>query len=91
MIQLNRVYDSTSLKSDATYQIDGCLYRFLYKDPYSSVNAPRYKFQAWVGQRRRSDLILNHRQLTSKVYEVEGMLASRNVTATDAAVQLSLF
>lgn len=90
MQKLNCIYDSTELKRSATYQIDGCLYCFLGKKPYSSIQAPKYKFQPLPGQKRRSDLILNRRQLISRVYEVEGMQVSRNSTATATSVQLSL-
>lgn len=91
MNQLNRVYDSTLLNSGITYQIDGCLYRFLHKDPYAKINAPKYEFQPLAGQKRRCNLTLNHRQLMAKVYEVEGMQVNRNATATQESVQLSLF
>ena len=91
MNQLNRIYDSTLLKSTATYQIDGCLYHYAGQDPYATIQAPKYKFIPLAGQRRRSDLVLNRTKLLTRVYEVEGMTVSRNATTTDTSVQLGLF
>jgi len=91
MNQLNRIYDATLLSRSVVYQIDCCLYNFVGKDPYASIQAPKYQFQPLPGQKRRSELVLNHRQLKAKVYSVEGMKVSDNATATKVGVQLSLF
>ncbi len=91
MQELKPVYDSTLLRCNATYQIDGCLYRFLGKDPYCSINAPKYIFSPAPGQRRKSNLVINHRQLLLKVYEVPNLLTSSNTTVTKTSVQMSLF
>ena len=91
MIQLTRVHDSTLLKNSATYQIDGCLYRYAGSDPEASIKAPKYKFVALPGQKRRADVVLNHRRLLTLVYEVEGMTVRNDATAKDTTVQMSLF
>jgi hypothetical protein len=85
------VYDSTLLKTSAVYQIEGCLYRFLWKDPYSTISAPKYVFRPINGQRRQKDLSINRRQLLSRVYEVPGMQVQSNATASESSVQLGLF
>jgi|GEM_PF-805606 hypothetical protein len=91
MKQLNRVYDSTLLTSTATYQIDGRLYRYLGRDPYASIQSPKYRFKPLSGQKRRSDLVLNHRQLMLLVWEVPGMTVSQSAAVTEDSVQLGLF
>lgn len=89
MRQLTRIWDSTSLSKFLVYHIDGCLYRFLYSDPHARADYPQYIFRPLVGQRCKADLQLNHRQLTAKVYEVEGMVA-RNTEAEGNGVQMIL-
>lgn len=89
MRQLTRIWDSTALSKSLVYHIDGCLYRFLYSDPYARVDHPQYLFRPLAGQRRKADLQLNHRQLTAKVYEVEGMQA-RNATVEGNGIQMTL-
>ena len=91
MNQLSRIWDSTLLSGSAVYQIDGCLYRFLYCDPYTSIQAPKYRFRPLSGQRKRSDLVLNRKQLTIRCYEVLLMKANHNASAADASIQLGLF
>lgn len=90
MQDLIKIYDSTLLRTNATYQIDGCLYRFLSKDPYSSVESPKFTFRPLPGQRKQNDLILNKRQLTNRCYEVEGM-PLKDYPQTTQSVQLALF
>jgi len=91
MNKLNRVYDSTLLTSSATYQIDGCLYQYLGKDPYGSIKSPKFRFKPLAGQRKHCELVLNYKQLILRAYEVEGMKVNCNASATDSSVQLSLF
>ncbi|ARV57993.1 hypothetical protein BZZ01_04485 [Nostocales cyanobacterium HT-58-2] len=92
MQQLTLVYDSTSLSIHSIYQIEGYLYRFLYKDPYASIRHPAYVFSPLQGQRRKVNLILNSNKLKAKVvYKVEGMTLEPNMLVTNDAVQLSLW
>ena len=95
MTPLTKVYDATLLSRRSTYQIDGRLYKFLGSDPYANIQSPQYKFRPLAGQKRRSDLVLNHRKLMALVYEVPGMQVFHNASATDVqtaeGIQLALF
>src|SRR5579883_36854 len=91
-LELKKVYDSTSLKSTVAYHIDCYLYRFLCRDAFSPVNAPKYKFSPLPNQRRKSSVTVNHKQLITKVYEVPNYTISSNATDTEEAqMQTSLF
>ncbi|AFZ04531.1 hypothetical protein Cal6303_5656 (plasmid) [Calothrix sp. PCC 6303] len=89
MSQVTHIWDSTLLRKSAVYQINGFLYRYLYKD--GSIKHSSYHFRPLAGQKIKADLKLNHNKLTSCCYEVEGIRATRNTTVTDKTVQLSLF
>jgi len=95
-LELKKVYDSTSLKSTVAYHIDGYLYRFLCRDSFSPVNAPKYKFSPLPNQRRKTTITLNHKQLLTKVYEVPNytITSASADTATEpkeSNLQTSLF
>lgn len=77
------------LSKSLVYSIDGYLYQFRHSDPYARTDFPQYVFKPLVGQRRKADLTLNRRQLTTKVYEVEGMQA-RNTEVEGNSVQMKL-
>jgi len=85
-MKLNSVYDSTLLSSIKVYQIDGILYRFIYKT--GSIKHPQYLFRPLSGQRKKADLTLNHAKLISRCNEVEGMSARAEVFGN--VVQMSL-
>ena len=89
-LELTKVYDSTLLTSTAVYLINGSQYRFLCRDAFASVNSPQYIFEPLPGQRKKSTLTLNHKQLLSKVYEVPNFKVSP-VKTTQPSVQTSLF
>jgi hypothetical protein len=55
-MKLSSVYDSTLLSSRNVYQIDGVLYRYLFKD--GSINAPQFHFTPLAGQRKKADIKL---------------------------------
>lgn len=91
MISTSALHDSTLLTTSAVYRIDAGFYRFILKDPYASLNAPRYIFRPLPGQRRKADLVLNHKRLVSRVYRIDGMKANANITVKSDHIQLSLF
>ncbi len=71
MNNLSLVYDSTLLTQSKVYQIDRTLYQFLYRT--GTIQAPQYIFRPLAGQRKKADLKLNHKALTNRCYEVEGV------------------
>ncbi|BAY96042.1 MULTISPECIES: hypothetical protein [unclassified Tolypothrix] len=88
MSNLNLVYDSTLLTQSKVYQIDRTMYQYLYKT--GTIIAPQYIFRPLNGQRKKADLKLNHKQLTSKCYEVSGMSSNASVISLES-LQLSIF
>lgn len=88
MNNLVRVYDSTLLTQSKVFQIDRNLYQYSHKR--GTIKAPQYVFKPLAGQRKKSDLVLNHRQLTNKCYEVQGMSVNVSVISQES-LQLSLF
>ncbi|MGI2904755.1 hypothetical protein [Tolypothrix sp. VBCCA 56010] len=87
-MQLHQVWDSTLLSSSKCYQIDGVLYRYLYKT--DSIKHPQYVFRPQPGQRKSTDLKLNRNKLTTRCYEVEGMTIKAEVVDNNA-IQMKLF
>jgi hypothetical protein len=87
-VKLNFVYDSTLLSKSKVYQIQGILYRFLYKD--GSIQHPQYLFRPLPGQRKKADLQLNHSKLITRCQEVEGMTTNVSVV-DDKSIQMSFF
>jgi hypothetical protein len=91
MLQTSLVYDSTALSRRAVYEIYGFFYRYKGSDPFASIRAPRYSFEPLAGQRRHAELVLNHRKLTSCVYQVQGLNIKPSDMITGDYIQLSLF
>lgn len=85
---LSIVYDSTLLTNAKVYQIDRTLYQYLYKT--GTIQAPKYHFRPLAGQRKKADLLLNQKQLTTRCYEVSGMSTNALVISQES-LQLSLF
>lgn len=88
MNNLNRVYDSTLLSQSKVYQIDSALYQYRYKT--GTIQAPQYIFRPLAGQRKKADLKLNHKALTTRCYEVEGVTTKSSVLSQES-LQLSIF
>lgn len=88
MNNLNRVYDSTLLTQSKVYQIDRTLYQYRYKT--GTIQAPQYIFRPLAGQRKKADLKLNHKALTTRCYEVEGVTTKSSVLSQES-LQLSIF
>lgn len=88
MNNLNRVYDSTLLSKSKVYQIDRTLYQYLYQT--GTIKAPQYVFRPLSGQRKKADLTLNHKALTTRCYEVGGMSTNVSVISQES-LQLSIF
>ncbi|UKP01364.1 hypothetical protein [Nostoc sp. UHCC 0870] len=88
MKNLNRVYDSTLLTQSKVYQIERTLYQYLYKT--GTIQAPQFIFRPLAGQRKKADLRLNHKALTTRCYEVEGVTTKSSVISQES-LQLSIF
>lgn len=77
MKDLQLITEGSRLSRSCLYQIDGSLYRFLYSDPFVRSDKPRYVFKPLVGQRKRTNKVLNTRKLKLGVYEVVGFRPSQ--------------
>ncbi|BBD63433.1 hypothetical protein NIES2109_62830 (plasmid) [Nostoc sp. HK-01] len=88
MNNLSRVYDSTLLSNSKVYQIDRILYQYLHKT--GTIQHPKYHFRPLAGQRKKADLLLNHKALNTRCYKVLGMLTSASVISQES-LQLSIF
>jgi hypothetical protein len=88
MNNLSRVYDSTLLSNSKVYQIDRTLYQYLFKT--GTIQHPKYHFRPLSGQRKKADLLLNHKTLTTRCYEVTGMSTNARVISQES-LQLSIF
>jgi len=88
MNNLSRVYDSTLLTNSKVYQIDRTLYQYLYKT--GTIQHPKYHFRPLSGQRKKADLLLNHKALTTRCYEVSNMSTNASVISQES-LQLSIF
>lgn len=88
MQNLSRIYDSTLLTEADVYQIDRTLYRYLFQT--GTINAPQFIFRPLSGQRKKADLKLNHKALTTRCYAVEGLSTNSSVI-NQQSLQLSLF
>ncbi|ABA24984.1 conserved hypothetical protein (plasmid) [Trichormus variabilis ATCC 29413] len=87
-MQLNRVYDSTLLSFSKVYQIQRTLYRYLYQT--GTIKHPQYHFKPMPGQRKKTNLVINHKTLINRCEEVVGMQV--NATVIDEnATQMKLF
>lgn len=85
-----RIYDSTLLSKRKVYDIGGTFYRFLYKeDNIQYIQHPQYRFRPLPGQRKRADLIIGHKKLTSTCYEIPG--ATIHSYINEEYIQLSIF
>lgn len=58
------------------------------KQGQSSIHA--YHFRPLAGQRKKADLLLNHKALTTRCYEVTGMSTNARVISQES-LQLSIF
>lgn len=90
MDTLKSVYCGEELQRGAIYQIEGCLYEYLYPDPYARNDCPRYQFRCLQGQRKKTDITLN-RNTIRKAYLVPGYQAQRGSTVQCETIQQSLF
>jgi hypothetical protein len=88
MNNLNLVYDSTLLTQSKVYQIDRTLYQYLYKT--GTIRAPKYHFRPLPGQRKKTDLVINHSTLINRCEEVVGMSVNVSVISQES-LQLALF
>jgi hypothetical protein len=88
MNNLSRVYDSTLLTNSKVYQIDRTLYHYLFKT--GTIQHPKYHFRPLDGQRKKADLLLNHKALITRCYEVSGMIINARVIS-QSSLQLSIF
>jgi hypothetical protein len=88
MNNLSRVHDSTWLSSTKVYQIDITMYQYLYKT--GTIQAPQFMFRPLAGQRKKADLKLNYKALTTRCYEVEGVTTKSSVLSQQS-LQLSIF
>ena len=77
MNNLNFVYDSTLITNSKVYQIDITVYQYLYKT--GTIQHPKYHFRPLAGQLLKADLLLNHKALTTRCYEVSGMSTNASV------------
>ncbi|MBC1237570.1 hypothetical protein [Nostoc sp. 2RC] len=85
-----RIYDSTLLSRHKVYEIKGTFYRFLWKeDNIQYIQHPQYKFRPLAGQRKKADLVIGHKKLTSTCYEVKG--ATIHSYIHKEYIQLSIF
>jgi hypothetical protein len=86
VIDLELVHSATSLSTNKTYQIEGVLYCYLHTD--GTTAHPQYVFCPLRGQRKKSDLRLNHEKLLRRCYEVSGMPVRSEVTSEAAQMRL---
>jgi hypothetical protein len=90
-LQLIDINEPSRLSDRKVYQIDGVLYRFLYKCPHSRSDHPQWCFEPLSGQRKTSILKLNQNKVRRGIQEVPNMISTRTETATISAIQQSLF
>jgi hypothetical protein len=90
-LKLIEIYEPSQLSVSKVYQIDGTLYRFLYKCPHSRMDHPQWCFEPLPGQRKISTLKLNQNKVRRGIQEVPNMILTRTETATNEAIQQSLF
>jgi IS30 family transposase len=90
-LQLIEIYEPSQLSVRKVYQIDSTLYRFLYKCPHSRSDHPKWCFEPLPGQRKTSTLKLNQNKVRRGIQEVPNMISTRTETATNEAIQQSLF
>ncbi len=90
MNTLKPIFCAEELQRGGIYQIDGCLYEYLYPDPYARSDFPKYHFRCLQGQRKKTDITLN-RNTIRKAYLVPGYQAQRGSTVQNQAIQQSLF
>jgi hypothetical protein len=90
-LELIEIYESSRLSDHKVYQINGVLYRFLYKCPHSRSDHPKWCFKPMPGQRKSSILKLNENKVRLGIQEVPGMASTRSEAATISAIQQSLF
>ncbi|WP_222838823.1 hypothetical protein, partial [Nostoc cycadae] len=58
----------------AVYEIQGTFYRYLGRELNTNyISHPQFKFRPLPGQRKRADLIIGHKRLTTSCYEVPGV------------------
>ncbi|BAY80474.1 hypothetical protein NIES25_69620 (plasmid) [Nostoc linckia NIES-25] len=88
MQNLTRIHDSALLIESGVYQIDRTLYRYIEKT--GTVKAPQYTFRPLAGEKKKGDIKLNHKALTTRCYAVEGLSTNTSVV-NQQSQQLSLF
>ena len=85
-----RIYDSTLLSRSKVYEIQGIFFRFLYQeDNIRYIQYPQYRFRPLPGQRKKADLVIGHKKLTSSCYEVVGVKINSYIH--QEYIQLSIF
>lgn len=86
-MRLSAVRDSRTLSKEAVYQIDGCLYRYLYTD--GTDKHLKHHFEPLPAQRKTAKITLNRQTLLIRCQIVEGKIAPPQTTSQWK--QLSLF
>ena len=80
--------EPTLLTMQKVYQIDGCLYRFLYS---KEGRIKKYVFRPLGGQRKKADVWLASQKIYSQVQEVPAMYNQVGAEIQPDHIQLSLF
>ena len=88
MQNLTRIDDPASLIESGVYQIDRTLYRYIEK--IGTLKAPQYIFRTLAGEKKKEDIKLNHKALSTRCYAVEGLSVNGSVV-NQQSQQLSLF
>jgi hypothetical protein len=91
MDNLIPVYEPSTLSQCKVYQIKGVLYRFTGKCPWARIDHPQWCFTPLAGQRRKADIKLNQNNVRHGIYEVPGMVASRQSEVMGLGIQQTLF
>ncbi|MBD2504074.1 hypothetical protein [Anabaena azotica] len=88
MQNLTRIDDPALLIESGVYQIDRTLYQYIEKT--GTFKAPQYTFRPLAGEKKKGDIKLNHKALTTRCYAVEG-LSVNSYVVNQQSQQLSLF
>ncbi|RUR72384.1 hypothetical protein DSM107007_57520 [Nostoc sp. PCC 7120 = FACHB-418] len=65
MQNLTRIDDPASLIESGVYQIDRTLYRYIEK--IGTLKAPQYIFRPLAGEKKKEDIKLNHKALSTRL------------------------
>lgn len=90
MIDLQLIYDLSTLSRSKVYSIKGTLYRYIGQDPYAQINHPIWQFKPLANQRKKTELRLNKNSVRGWIYEVPGMSQNIDIKSSEV-VQLKLF